>query len=100
MNTPPNANRAKFAIQGRNLILALKSRGITKWRMSKDLGISYRTIQYWEKGQTVPSDELFERVADYLGLGEKGAASTAEGGERLNSIERRLAAIEKHLGIS
>jgi transcriptional regulator with XRE-family HTH domain len=86
----------KFAIVGKNLKIVLKAKGITKWRLAKDLGISYRTIQYWEKNQTLPSDENAKKVAAYLGIDvqvKNGKLSIIE------NHEHRLQAIEKKLGL-
>lgn len=87
----------KFAIVGKNLKIALKAKGITKWRLAKDLGISYRTIQYWEKNQTIPSDENAKKVAAYLGIDVQQAKK--ENLSIIENHEHRISAIEKRLGL-
>lgn len=89
---PKNSIAAPWACSGPNFRSTLKRLGITKWRLAKDCGISYRTIQYWEKGQAVPSKKLADKVAGYLGL-----AVPADDGHV--DILRRLSAIESKLGI-
>jgi len=81
------------ALQGQNLRVTLKRAGITKWRLSKDCGISYRTIQYWEKGTSVPSKKFADKVAIYLGM-------TIPSDDGHADILKRLSAIEAQLGIS
>ena len=46
----------------------LKAKGITKWKLSKDTGITYRSIVNWQNQSCYPSDENTITVAQYLGL--------------------------------
>ncbi len=84
--TTPKAVRPATAFSGPNLTKALKARGITKWRLAKDLGISYRIVQYWEKGKYAPSKANADRIADYLGMAREVAT--------IDSILARLSALE------
>jgi len=90
---------SKFSLKGSSLKRLLKERGITKWRLAKDCDISYRTIQYWEKGKTVPSDENFKKVSEYLGLPRHAVNNGSSGKflaieQRLNQHEERIKALE------
>jgi len=58
----------KPRLMGANLKRLLKSLSLTKWKVAKDCDITYRTLLNWQSGKTVPSDDLAERVAKYLGL--------------------------------
>ncbi len=78
-------DRLSTGFSGPNLTKALKERGITKWKLAKDLGISYRIVQYWEKGKYEPSQKNADRIADYLGMKRK-----------VETIEAILARLEDH----
>lgn len=55
-------------LSGPSLKVLLKSKGISKYRLAKDLKISYRTLIAWQAGTAVPSDRLAEKVGRFLGL--------------------------------
>jgi len=78
------------AFQGTNLRDCLKRAGITKYRLAKDCGISYRTIQYWEKGHSIPSKENWKKVQEYLGLTVPVDDGHADILARLQAIESKL----------
>jgi transcriptional regulator with XRE-family HTH domain len=78
-------------IRGSNLARLIKERGISRYRVAKDTGICYRTIQYWEAGRT-PSMKMAVKLARYFGLME-----TAEKAELLQ-MAKDLNARIKRLG--
>ncbi|MCX6577799.1 MAG: helix-turn-helix domain-containing protein [Candidatus Aminicenantes bacterium] len=82
--------RASTGLSGRNLDAALKTAGISRYRLAKDLDISYRIVQYWAKGRR-PSAAMAERVAAYLGIQTEP--------DRISALEIRLERIEARLGI-
>ena len=83
--------RLSTALSGRNLDAVLKTAGISKYRLAKDLGISYRITQYWAKGKR-PSAAMADRVAAYLGIQVAPIDDHAD-------ILARLERLEKHFGI-
>jgi len=58
----------KKQLTGANFKRLLKNKKITKYRLSKDTGISYQTFCYWQSGKSYPKDAYAERVGKYLGL--------------------------------
>lgn len=42
--------------------------GVSQRKMAADLGLAYRTIQYIEQGQTVPSMDTAIAISDYFGV--------------------------------
>ena len=90
MNDTAKKDRASTGLSGRNLDIALKAAGVSKYRLAKDLNISYRIVQYWAKGRR-PSPAMAERVAAYLGIQSDS--------DRIGAMEARLDRIEKHIGL-
>jgi ribosome-binding protein aMBF1 (putative translation factor) len=76
----------------------LKAKGISKYKLSKDTKINYRTIQYWGAGKCLPSDKNAELVAAYLGLNIEESKDDPEA--KIKSLEARVQRIEKKLGIN
>lgn len=58
----------KNKLRGPNLKNLIAKRGITKYRIAKDCGVSYQTLLNWLKGQVEPTDENAVTVGRYLGL--------------------------------
>jgi len=58
--------RREAGFTGSCLKSLLRAKGISKWKLAKDLKISYRIVQYWEKGRSVPSKKNAERLAVYF----------------------------------
>jgi hypothetical protein len=58
----------KQRLRGSNLKKLLLEKKVSKWRVAKDCGITYRTLLNWQKGFTEPSDENAIIVGSYLGL--------------------------------
>jgi transcriptional regulator with XRE-family HTH domain len=94
MKDPLKTVRASTGLSGRNLDDALKMAGISKYRLAKDLNISYRIVQYWAKGRR-PSAAMAERVAAYLGIQVAPVDDHAAILARLDRIEEKLGIGEK-----
>lgn len=60
----------KSSLTGNNFKFLLKQKKVNKYRLSKDLSISWQTLRNWEKGVVEPSDENAFLVGRYLGLVE------------------------------
>ena len=88
--------RPATAFSGPNLTKALKAHGITKWKLAKDLGISYRIVQYWEKRKYEPSRKNADRIADYLGLAREVETQDAILA-RITSLESAVASLTSQL---
>ena len=73
-NIAPDIDKARKGLQrllsGKSLSKLLKERGITRYKLAKETGISYRTLQYWEEGRN-PSIILALKVGKYFGLTEE-----------------------------
>ena len=69
---------------------------ITKWKLAKDLGISYRIVQYWEKRKSEPSRKNADRIADYLGLAREVETQDAILA-RITSLESAVASLTSQL---
>lgn len=78
-------------LRGKNLARLIRERGVSRYRVAKDTGICYRTIQYWEAGRT-PSLKMALILGRYFGLTE-----TAEKTELLQ-MAKELNARIKRLG--
>ena len=77
-------------MRGKNLVQLIKSRGVSRYRIAKETGICYRTIQYWETGRT-PSIKMAIKLARYFGLIETAEkAELLQMAKELNSRIKRL----------
>lgn len=47
---------------------AMKKKGVTAYRLSKDIGIHQTTISNWLNGKSTPKAELLEKIASALGV--------------------------------
>jgi len=79
-------------LSGKSLKQLIAERRITRYRLAKDTGISYRTIQYWEDGR-MPSPALALKVGQYLGLTKE--VDIAELRMQVDELSARI----KRLGI-
>lgn len=52
----------------KNLKRLMDERGITKTQLSRKLGWSYNTIDYWLRGDRVPDRTGIEAICDYFGI--------------------------------
>jgi transcriptional regulator with XRE-family HTH domain len=46
----------------------LKERGITPYRLAKDLGLSQSSLSEWKRGNSIPKYERLVRIARYFGV--------------------------------
>lgn len=51
-----------------NLKRLMDEKGVTKTQLSKKLGWSYNTIDYWLRGDRVPDRTGIEAICDYFGI--------------------------------
>jgi len=80
----------KPRLMGINFKRLLKSLSLTKWRVSKDCNVTYRTLINWQAGKTTPSDELAKRVGKYLGLINPGELEIKDIEEQIKILQSRL----------
>jgi len=57
--------RAEFK---KNLKRLMDEKGVTKTQLSRKLGWSYNTINYWIRGDRVPDKTGIEAICDYFGI--------------------------------
>ena len=50
----------------KNLKRLMDERGVTKTQLSRKLGWSYNTIDYWIRGDRVPDRTGIEAICDYF----------------------------------
>jgi DNA-binding XRE family transcriptional regulator len=85
----------KPSLMGPNFKRLLKSLKTTKWRVSKDCNVTYRTLINWQGGKTIPSDELAKRVGKYLGLIKPDELEIREIEEQIMALKSRLDRIKE-----
>ena len=88
----------KARLKGNNLNRLLKEKKVSKYKLSKDCNITYRTLLYWQKGNTTPSDELAKRVAEYLGMMKPRDGEIKELREQIKTLEGKLDRLSKGKG--
>lgn len=59
--------RAEFK---KNLKRLMDEKGVTKTQLSKKLGWSYNTIDYWIRGDRVPDKTGIEAICDYFKISD------------------------------
>ena len=52
----------------KNLRRLMDERGVTKAQLSRKLGWSYNTIDYWLRGDRVPDRTGIEAICDFFGI--------------------------------
>lgn len=75
----------------RAMVAARGRAGHSQWDAAYFLGCRGETVSRWERGVTAPSDELWARVAGYLGVSEEELmvmANTLETGPKKPKAER------------
>jgi len=87
-------NLLKNQLRGQNLRNLLKRKGVTKYRLAKDCGITYRTIFNWQEGNVKPSDEYTIRVAKYLNLIKISEAEKLELKKEIEALQKRIQRLE------
>ncbi len=80
---------------GTNLKNLLKKKGLKKYTVAKDCGLTYQTLLNWEKGRFKPSDDAVIIVARYLGLIEMDEADKLELQKDIEDINARFKRLEK-----
>jgi len=58
----------KSRLKGSNLKKLISDKGLSKYRIAKDCGLTYRTLLNWQKEVVEPSDDNAIIVGRYLGL--------------------------------
>ena len=53
------------------IIKLLKEKGISKWRIAKEIGVTWQTVHMWEKEIFKPSDDKMEKLTSLLEKGVK-----------------------------
>lgn len=46
----------------------LKEKGLTAYRISKEINVSQSTLSDWKKGKSTPKTDKLQLIADYLGV--------------------------------
>ncbi len=46
----------------------LKARGVTAYRVAKDLGLSPMVFSDWKNGKSQPKVDKLKKIADYFGV--------------------------------
>lgn len=59
--------RAEFK---KNLKRLMDEKGVTKTQLSRKLGWSYNTIDYWIRGDRVPDKTGIEAICNYFGISD------------------------------
>lgn len=84
----------KNRLRGPNLKNLIAKRGITKYRIAKDCGLSYQTLINWAKGHVEPSDENAITVGRYLGLIAADAAAKEKLKEEIGALVKKFDALD------
>lgn len=50
-----------------DLIQKLKEQGMTKWKISKEVHVSWQTVHMWDRGVFSPSSEKMEKLRQMVG---------------------------------
>jgi len=46
----------------------LDKKGITPYRLAKDIGICQMTLSQWKNGRSTPKVDKLQKIADYFGV--------------------------------
>ena len=84
----------KNRLRGSNLKNLLSLKGISKYRIAKDCGITYRTLLNWQKSVVEPSDENTIIVGRYLGLIKPNEAERHELKKQIDELNMKLRRLE------
>lgn len=74
----------------------MKQKGVTNYRLSKDIGCSPTTVGYWLKGKNIPTAETIQSLSGYFGVStdymmgsdDTDTEENAEMAEMLEDIRR------------
>jgi len=78
------------------------ARGLTQEQAAHRIQISNRQYQRWEAGESTPHPNNLDRIAESYEMSIDeflGEAPSGSRDERLTELERRLAAVERRIGL-
>lgn len=84
----------KTRLRGSNLKKLVLEKGLSKYRIAKDCGITYRTLLNWQKEVVEPSDENAITVGRYLGLIKPSKAEKYELKKAIDELNAKLQRLE------
>lgn len=82
--------KLKASLRGSQFKKILKEKNTSKYRISKDLNISQRTLYYWQKDMVQPSDKLAVEVGKYLGLIKADEATKIQMLKQLKEMKEKV----------
>lgn len=94
LNSTEDLEILKNRLSGVSLRKILKEKNVTKYRLSKDLGISYQTIMNWINGAYKPREENVIRLAKYLGIVKPDRATILELKARAADLQKQIDRLE------
>jgi len=80
----------KSRLSGSNLKKLISDKGLSKYRVAKDCGITYRTLLNWQKEIVEPSDDNAIVVGRYLGLIKPTEAEKHKLKKEIDDLNARL----------
>jgi len=80
----------KSRLTGSNFKNLLSLKGLKKYSIAKNCGITYRTLLNWQKGVVEPSDENAITVGRYLGLIKPSEAEKLGLKKEIDELNKRL----------
>jgi hypothetical protein len=83
----PGLDWLKGQLYGPLMSEVLADRGVTKYRLARDTGITYQTLWNWQTRRAWPSDDLALRVGMYLGLMGRPELQAAELQDRVAQLQ-------------
>jgi hypothetical protein len=93
-NTTVDLDLVKKRLQGASLVKLMEATGTNKYRISKQTGVSYKTLFNWQRERILPSDRLALLVGTFLGLLPPNAADILELKRQITDASDRLARFE------
>jgi transcriptional regulator with XRE-family HTH domain len=63
--------RDRVPVDGRAIIRARDAKGWTREKLAAELGLSYKTVERYEKGERLPKRATVARLVVLLGMGEE-----------------------------
>jgi len=80
----------KSRLTGSNFKNLLIAKGLKKYRIAKNCGITYRTLLNWQKNVVVPSDDNAIIVGRHLGLIEVSEEEKYELKKEIDELNAKL----------
>jgi len=80
----------KSRLTGSNFKNLLIAKGLKKYRIAKNCGITYRTLLNWQKNVVVPSDDNAIIVGRHLGLIEISEKEKYELKKEIDELNAKL----------